>query len=66
MIEPLVPYGIKGAIWYQGESNAGRAYQYRALLPAMIKGWRQKFGVGDFPFGVVQLANFMAVEEKPG
>ncbi len=66
MIAPLVPYGIKGAVWYQGESNAGRAAQYRALLPTMIAGWRKQFGVGDFPFGIVSLANFMAVEDKPG
>jgi sialate O-acetylesterase len=66
MIAPLVPYGIKGAIWYQGESNAGRAYQYRALLPAMINGWRKQFGVGEFPFGIVSLANFQDVAKEPG
>lgn len=65
MLAPLVPYGIKGAIWYQGESNAGRAKQYRTLLPTMIKDWRQQFGVGDFPFFVVQLANFLAVQTQP-
>jgi sialate O-acetylesterase len=48
MIAPLVPFGIKGAIWYQGESNAGRAQQYRTLLPTMIRDWRSRFGVGDF------------------
>ncbi|TWU00997.1 sialate O-acetylesterase [Stieleria varia] len=65
MLAPLVPYAIKGAIWYQGESNAGRARQYRTLLPTMIHDWRQQFGVGDFPFLVVQLANFMKVQEQP-
>ena len=45
MIAPLVPYASKGAIWYQGESNAGRAYQYRKLLPAMIADWRKAWGV---------------------
>lgn len=65
MIAPLVPYGIKGAIWYQGESNAGRALQYRRLLPTMIGDWRSRFGVGDFPFLVVQLANFEAVQTRP-
>jgi sialate O-acetylesterase len=64
MIAPLVPYAIKGAIWYQGESNAGRAYQYRTLFPAMIKDWRTQWKQ-DFPFLFVQLANFMKVEEQP-
>lgn len=59
MIQPLIPYGIKGAIWYQGESNAGRAYQYRSLFPTMITDWRKNWGEGDFPFFFVQLANFM-------
>jgi sialate O-acetylesterase len=65
MIAPLLPFGIKGAIWYQGESNADRAWQYRRLLPAMIADWRGRFGVGNFPFYVVQLANFMPVAEQP-
>jgi sialate O-acetylesterase len=59
MIQPLIPYGIRGAIWYQGESNAGRAYQYRELFPAMIQDWRKNWGSDDFPFLFVQLANFM-------
>src|SRR5437868_3924362 len=58
MIAPVVPYAIKGATWYQGESNAGRAYQYRKLLPAMIGSWRKAWGQGDFPFLIVSLANF--------
>jgi sialate O-acetylesterase len=59
MLAPLVPYGIKGAIWYQGESNAGRADQYLTLFPAMISDWRARFGQGDFPFLCVQLAPFI-------
>ncbi|CAN5514882.1 sialate O-acetylesterase [soil metagenome] len=65
MLEPQIPLGIKGAIWYQGESNADRAYQYRRLLPAMIGDWRKRFGQGDFPFYIVSLANFMAHKDKP-
>lgn len=65
MIAPLKPFPIKGAIWYQGESNAGRAAQYRKLLPTMIRDWRTAFEVGDFPFTIVQLANFMAVNKEP-
>ncbi len=59
-------YGIKGAIWYQGESNAGRAYQYRELFPLMISNWRQEWGQGDFPFYWVQLADFMNEKPEPG
>jgi len=66
MIAPLMPYTISGAIWYQGESNAGRAYQYRELFPTMIKSWWNNWGQGDFPFLFVQLANFMAVKDTPG
>ena len=65
MLAPLPPYGIRGAIWYQGESNAGRAMQYRRLLPVMIADWRSRFGVGKFPFLVVQLASFTAVQTTP-
>lgn len=56
MIAPLLPYSIAGAIWYQGESNAGRAHQYQSLFPTMIANWRNDFGQGDFPFLLVQLA----------
>ncbi|HRZ37161.1 MAG TPA: sialate O-acetylesterase, partial [Candidatus Paceibacterota bacterium] len=56
MIAPLVPYGIRGAIWYQGESNAGRAWQYRTLFADMIRNWRRDWGQGDFTFLAVQLA----------
>jgi sialate O-acetylesterase len=59
MINPLIPYAIEGAIWYQGESNAGRAYQYRKTFPLMIQDWRQHWGY-DFPFLFVQLASFNA------
>jgi|LSQX01.2.fsa_nt_gb sialate O-acetylesterase len=65
MIAPLVPYAIQGAIWYQGESNANRAYQYRTLFPAMITDWRNSWGQGDFPFHFVQLANFTDINEEP-
>ncbi|NQT01533.1 MAG: sialate O-acetylesterase, partial [Planctomycetes bacterium] len=65
MIAPLIPYGINGAIWYQGESNAGRAYQYRKIFPAMIKNWREDWGQGDFSFLFVQLANFMDTKPEP-
>jgi sialate O-acetylesterase len=58
MIAPLVPYAIKGAIWYQGEANVGRDRQYQTLFPLMIKDWRTSFGVGDFPFYYVQIAPF--------
>ncbi len=58
MIAPLLPLSIKGAIWYQGESNVGRAYQYRTIFPAMIKDWRKRFDQGDFPFLFVQIAPY--------
>ena len=58
-------YTIKGAIWYQGESNASRAYQYRNLFPLMISNWRQEWGQGDFPFYWVQLADFRAEKDMP-
>jgi sialate O-acetylesterase len=66
MIAPLVPLAICGAIWYQGESNADRAGEYRTLFPAMIRNWRADFGQGDFPFLFVQLANFMERKSEPG
>ena len=57
MILPLQEYRIRGVLWYQGEGNTWRAYQYRKLLPALIAGWRRGWGEGDFPFLIVQLAN---------
>lgn len=66
MIAPLIPYAIRGAIWYQGESNAGKAYEYRTLLPTMIQSWRTAWKEGDFPFLLVQLAPFMKIQEQPG
>ena len=65
MISPIVPFSVRGVIWYQGESNAERAYQYRTVLPTMISGWRNVWGQGDFPFLVVQLANFKQKKELP-
>ncbi len=66
MINPIVPYAISGAIWYQGESNAGRAYQYRTAFPLMITDWRKVWDQGDFPFYFCQLANFQAKKDAPG
>jgi sialate O-acetylesterase len=65
MIAPLVPLAFKGVIWYQGESNAARAYQYRTLFPAMIRDWRDAFGQGQLPFLFVQLAAFEDKRTKP-
>ena len=62
---PVMGYGIRGAIWYQGESNAGRAYQYRDLFPTMIQNWRNDWGIGNFPFYWVQLADFMEEQAEP-
>ena len=64
MIHPLVPYAFQGVIWYQGESNADRAYQYRDLFPLMIYDWRKKWDK-DFPFYFVQLANYMKQTAEP-
>lgn len=66
MIAPLLPFAIRGAIWYQGESNAPRAVEYRTLFQVLIRNWREAWGQGDFPFYFVQLANFMARQEQPG
>jgi sialate O-acetylesterase len=65
MIAPLIPYAIRGATWYQGESNAKGAYQYRTLFPAMIKNWRDDWKQGDFPFLFVQLAPYKKIEKEP-
>ena len=65
MIAPLIPFYIRGAIWYQGESNEARAQQYGILLPTMIKAWRERWGEGDFPFGIVQLPNYRDPKPEP-
>ena len=65
MIAPLLPYAIRGAIWYQGESNAGQAYLYRTLFPAMIQDWHESWRQGDFPFLFVQIAPFGKIEPEP-
>jgi sialate O-acetylesterase len=65
MIHPFIQYSIRGAIWYQGESNADRAKQYQSLFPALITDWRKNFNQGDFPFYFVQLANFMKPIDQP-
>jgi sialate O-acetylesterase len=63
VLTPSIGYGIRGVIWYQGESNAGRAYQYRELFPLLIQSWRDEWGIGEFPFYWVQLADYKP--EKP-
>jgi sialate O-acetylesterase len=63
---PILGYALRGAIWYQGESNAGRAYQYREMFPLMIQTWRDDWKQGDFPFYWAQLADFMAEKTEPG
>jgi sialate O-acetylesterase len=65
MIEPLIPFPVRGAFWYQGESNEERAEQYRILLPTMIRAWRERWGQGDFPFGIVQLPNYRDPKPEP-
>ena len=65
MIAPLIPFAIKGAIWYQGESNEARAEQYNILLPTMIRSWRERWGAGNFPFGIVQLPNYRRIADEP-
>lgn len=59
MINPLIPFAFQGVLWYQGESNAPRAYQYRKAFPLLITDWREKWNQGNFPFYFVQLANFV-------
>lgn len=65
MIKPIQQYTIKGVIWYQGESNADRPYQYEQLFPLLISDWRQKWGEGNFPFYYVQIANYAAKDQPP-
>ena len=65
MVAPVIPYAIRGVIWYQGESNAGRHAEYREVFSSMILDWRAQWNQGDFPFLFVQLANFMKVQTVP-
>ncbi len=65
MIQPLIPFAIRGVVWYQGESNTSRACQYDDLFAAMIHDWRKRWGMGDFPFLFVQLANFKSKQPTP-
>jgi sialate O-acetylesterase len=65
-LHPILGYGIKGAIWYQGESNASRAHEYGYLFPLMITHWRSEWKQGDFPFYWVQLADFKPEQAEPG
>jgi sialate O-acetylesterase len=60
MIHPLIPYAMKGSVWYQGEANGSRGKQYRTLLPALINSWRAEWGLGDFPFIIVQIPGWKA------
>jgi sialate O-acetylesterase len=65
VVAPVIPYAIKGVAWYQGESNAGNAAKYQILFPALIKGWREFWGQGDFPFIFVQLPKFIQGQGLP-
>ncbi|WP_240935486.1 sialate O-acetylesterase [Hymenobacter sp. HDW8] len=66
MVGPLLPYAIKGVIWFQGESNTGKAQEYQQLFSAVIKDWRQQWQQPTLPFLYIQLANFMATRPQPG
>ena len=66
VVHPTLGYGMKGVIWYQGESNAGRAWEYAQLFPYMIEQWRAEWGQGDFPFYWVQLADYLPEVDQPG
>ncbi|WP_210516022.1 sialate O-acetylesterase [Hymenobacter terricola] len=66
MVAPVIPFALKGIIWYQGENNTGRAEQYRTLFPALITDWRKHWGTPELPFLFVQLANFQAAAPQPG
>lgn len=65
MLNPLIPFSVKGALWYQGETNADASYQYRETLPLMIRNWRELWG-NEMPFYIVQLANYMELQTDPG
>ena len=66
ILNPIIGYGIRGTVWYQGESNAARAYQYDDLFSLMITEWRKAWNQGDFPFYWVQLADFQDEVDAPG
>lgn len=66
VLHPIIGYGLRGVIWYQGEANTQRAWQYRTLFPLLIQSWRDEWRQGDFPFYWVQLADFMYEPEEPG
>jgi sialate O-acetylesterase len=65
MINPLINYNVKGALWYQGESNTGKPKEYGDLLTKMILDWRNKWNQKEMPFLIVQLANFMEARKLP-
>jgi len=65
MIAPLMPFAIRGAAWYQGESNEARAEQYNILLPVMIRAWRERWEQDNFPFGIIQLPNYRSIKSEP-
>ncbi|WP_316810039.1 sialate O-acetylesterase [Pedobacter heparinus] len=65
MLYPVIGFGIRGAIWYQGESNYDRADRYEALFPAMVKAWREAWGIGEFPFYYAQIAPYNYVQLPP-
>lgn len=65
MVAPVMPYAIRGVIWYQGEGNAGRAFQYRSAFPSLIQDWRKHWGRGDFPFYHCQLAGYLQKTPLP-
>ena len=66
VLYPVIGYTIRGVVWYQGESNAGRAYQYRDLFPLMIQNWRDEWGQDEFAFYWVQLADYLKEASEPG
>jgi sialate O-acetylesterase len=66
MVHPILPYGIRGVLWYQGESNVGNASLYRTSFPLLIRDWRKHWQQGDVPFYFCQLANYRAKSDQPG
>ena len=65
MLKPIIGYGIRGVIWYQGESNSGRAKAYRDVFPSLIENWRDEWKQGNFPFYWAQLADFQTENTEP-